>query len=57
MELEALEEADMDDPGGRGPSRALRLVSLADLCALDSEEFCTDWDEREQVASLTRNTY
>jgi hypothetical protein len=33
VELEALDDADTDDPGGCGPppARELRLVSLADL--------------------------
>ena len=31
MELDALEEAETDDPGGRGPTKVVKLVSLADL--------------------------
>ena len=31
VELDALDEADIDETGGCGPARELRLVSLADL--------------------------
>ena len=31
LELDALEEAETDDTGGRGPTRVVKLVSLDDL--------------------------
>ena len=47
VELEALEDADTDDPAGADgcgpPARELRLVSLADLRALEPEVEDDSW--------------
>ena len=47
VELEALDDADTDGPPGAGgcgpPARELRLVSLADLWALEPEDEDSSW--------------
>ena len=47
VELEALDDADTDGPRGAGgcgpPAKELRLVSLADLWALEPEDEDSSW--------------